>query len=97
MEFEWDENKNKINQEKHGISFQEAAKVFLDPMKIIKDDDLHSTLEEKREIVIGRIKEIVIVFVVFTDRNGITRLISARPAEQEEYDEYYRENDIGRN
>jgi len=97
MEFEWDENKNKINKKKHGLSFLEAANVFLDPRKIIKQDLEHSTLDEEREIVIGRIKEIVIIFVSYTDRSGVTRIISARPAEQEEIDEYYRENDIGRN
>ena len=38
MKFEWDEHKNKINQEKHGVSFEEAEEVFDDALQISKLD-----------------------------------------------------------
>ena len=42
MIFEWDENKNHINQRKHGISFEEAQTVFEDTYAILFDDPGHS-------------------------------------------------------
>ena len=41
--FEWDDNKNKINLEKHKISFEEASTVFWDDDAIVFDDPIHST------------------------------------------------------
>lgn len=54
MTFEWDENKNKLNKRKHGISFEEAVSVFLDEKRIEKYDFKNSTLEEERIDTIGR-------------------------------------------
>lgn len=90
MTFEWDENKNKINKKKHdGLSFEIAARVFLDEKRIEKYDVLNSTLDEVRYQAIGMVDKIL--FVAFTER-GVDRIriISARPAEQEEIDEYYK-------
>ncbi len=39
--FDWDENKNRINQEKHGITFEEASTVFFDERAILFDDPAH--------------------------------------------------------
>ena len=50
--FEWDVNKAKSNQIRYGISFDEAATVFDDPLARIFDDELHSSTEA-REIIIG--------------------------------------------
>lgn len=47
MRFEWDENKNQINQQKHGISFEEAQTVFFDDYAILFDDPDHSIGEER--------------------------------------------------
>ena len=47
MTFEWDEAKNKINQAKHGISFEEAQSVFEDAYAILFDDPDHSEEEER--------------------------------------------------
>lgn len=47
MNFEWDENKNQINQRKHGISFEEARAVFEDEHAILFDDPDHSESEER--------------------------------------------------
>ena len=47
VEFEWDEDKNRINQRKHGISFDEVISVFSDDLSIIFDDPDHSEEEER--------------------------------------------------
>ena len=86
MQFEWDEDKNKTNINKHGISFQNAAKVFLDKNKIILFDSIHSTKAEQRYIVIGKVADIL--FVVYTERKENIRLISARLANAEEREIY---------
>jgi uncharacterized protein len=41
--FEWDEEKGKENQAKHGISFRAAQQAFLDPDRVIAEDITHST------------------------------------------------------
>lgn len=87
MKFEWDERKNQINQEKHGISFELAAYVFQDEHYIEMFDFEHSTVDEERYIAIGRVGRIL--FVVFTERKEDIRLISARLATEEERRLYY--------
>ena len=89
MNFEWDEEKNRINKKKHGVTFEMAVRVFLDDKRIEKLDTGHSTLEEERTNIIGRVSGLLILFVVATDRSGKTRIISARKAEPEEEEEYY--------
>lgn len=76
--FEWDGNKNKINKKKHGVLFEMAVRVYLDEKRNEKIDTEHSTLEEERTNVIGRVSDTLILFVVATDRNGNKRIISAR-------------------
>ena len=91
MEFEWDDNKNKANIEKHGIAFEEAALIFQGITLTRRDD--RQNYGEAREITIGSLPEQVIVVVVHTDRNGVTRLISARLPNREErslYNDYYK-------
>ena len=80
MTFEWDDNKNILNKKKHGVSFEMAVRVFLDDNRIEKIDIEHSTLEEERINIIGRVSGMLILFVVATDRNGNMRIISARKA-----------------
>lgn len=89
MKIEWDENKNQRNIRIHGISFEEAKGALDDPNAIEFYDSIHSTIEEDRYICIGDIGNFLIVYVVYTDRNGNVRLISARPAEPIEEVEYY--------
>ena len=69
MIFEWDENKNKQNKRKHGISFEEALSVFLDEKRIEKYDINNSTLEEDRIDIIGQMNNMIILFVVYTNRS----------------------------
>lgn len=74
--FEWDEDKNRENQEKHGVSFEEAQLVFADPNLLIRRDRIHSTPEEERFYGVGRIAG-GIVTVRFTVRNGVMRIFGA--------------------
>lgn len=86
MIFEWDEEKNAINKQKHKISFETAAHVFDDPEYIEMYDFEHS-VDEDRFIAIGRVGDII--FVVFTERRDKIRLISARLATDAERRLYY--------
>ena len=73
--FEWDENKNRHNQKKHDISFEEAQYAFSDSKRIIAKDLEHSKSEE-RYYCFGKISE-NIVTVRFTYRNNKIRIIGA--------------------
>lgn len=90
MRFDWDDDKEKVNIEKHGLDFSTAALVFDDYERIEKFDDIHS-IDEDRYVTIGQIKEVlVIVVVVYTPRNpNIIRIISARVATKKEQEAYY--------
>lgn len=94
LSFEWDAEKEKINIEKHdGITFSMAARVFFDRKRIEKYDEKHSSFEEDRWNAIGMVDDVL--FVVFTEKtNGRIRIISARPAEKEEIDEYFNNYDL---
>lgn len=89
MQFEWDENKNQLNQQKHGINFAEAKEIFFGTVFTSISEKID--YGEVWEISIGKIQDILIVAVVHTDRNGKIRIISARkatPKERRKYDEY---------
>jgi len=87
MKFEWDENKNKLNQTKHGVSFEEAKQVFDDALHISKLDYRFSYFEE-RWITIGATQNrhiLVVANLFFSDvGEEIIRIISARPANTKE-------------
>lgn len=92
VEFEWDERKDEINFVKHGIHFKTAAKVFLDPNKLIREDEEHP--EELRYDVLGRVGKILFVVCAFKEENAI-RQISARIATVPEKARYeYGEGEI---
>jgi uncharacterized DUF497 family protein len=84
----WDDAKNRANQQKHGVSFEEASELFRsgrDYLEIF--DDEHSTTED-RFIALGPIRR-GLVLVVWTERDeGIVRIISARWATRQERDLY---------
>lgn len=91
--FEWDPHKAKQNIQKHGISFDRAAKVFLDAFAISVFDDEHSNIED-RWITIGSEYNDLLVVVVHTfkelDSETITiRIVSARKATREEAQQYH--------
>ncbi|GHS97086.1 hypothetical protein AGMMS50276_16550 [Synergistales bacterium] len=89
MKFEWDENKNKINIAKHGVSFKEAQYVFYDENAIFIYDDEHSA-DEERFIIIGadNIFRILMVCHCYSENSGIIRIISARKATENETKQY---------
>ncbi|MEY3222984.1 MAG: hypothetical protein RLZZ203_1840 [Cyanobacteriota bacterium] len=93
LKFEWDEDKGKLNQKKHGVSFEEAASIFNDPLSINFDDPEHS-LEENRYIIIGLSNQGRYLFVSHTERDDKIRLISARLVTPKERRYYERENTI---
>ncbi len=73
--FEWDINKDKENQEKHGISFSKAQVAFLDENRIILEDLSHSKIE-KRYFCLGKVSNGILT-VRFTFRENIIRIIGA--------------------
>ena len=85
MKFEWDENKNKINQRKHGISFDEVTSVFRDAFAIVFDDPDHSDNEE-RFLIIGTSDKrgICLVSHCYRGQDQVIRIISARKATKTE-------------
>lgn len=87
MLFDWDEEKAKSNLAKHGISFDEATSVFDDPLFLTFADPEHSVLEQ-RFLIMGESARGRLLVVSYTDRQDITRLISARPATRKERKAY---------
>ena len=87
--FEWDENKNRINQDKHKISFDEAKTVFYDMEAIVIDDPEHSEGEE-RFIILGLSKtaKLLVVCHCYRKSETVIRIISARKATKTETKQY---------
>lgn len=86
LKFVWDSEKAKINKKKHGISFETAARVFLDDKSIDEFDELHSDFEDRYKII-GKVREILVV--IYTERGEFNRIISARQATKREEADYY--------
>lgn len=80
LNFEWDEDKERANVRKHGISFMIAAKVFADPDRLEFYD--YRDYDEDRFAVIGYAGKVLAV--VYTMRGDVHRIISARFATPEE-------------
>ena len=79
MKFEWDAAKSAANMRKHGVAFDEASTVFGDDLSATGRDLDHS-IGEARFVTIGLSSSGRVVAVAHTDRGGIVRIISARPA-----------------
>ena len=73
--FEWDDDKNAENLQKHRVNFETAQYAFIDPNRIIAEDIAHST-KEKRYYVFGKVKGGVLT-VRFTYRGNRIRIIGA--------------------
>lgn len=83
MRFKWDERKADTNLAKHGISFEEAATIFGDPLSDTFDDPDHS-VDERRFLIIGTSDRGRMLIVAHTDDEAVVRIISARePTAQE--------------
>ena len=85
IRFKWDERKNRSNQRKHGISFDEAQSVFFDEEAIEYSDPQHSS-EESRFLLLGRSYRLRILVVCHCLRESasVIRIISARKATPKE-------------
>lgn len=89
LSFEWDEEKAKANLRKHGMSFDEATTVFIDPFSITIPDPHHS-MDEQRYVDIGSSEKGHVLVVVYTERGASIRIISCRkatPSECKRYEE----------
>ena len=77
MRFDWDPNKAEANRQKHDVSFDEAATVFLDPYAVSGHDPDHS-IGEERYITFGYSQLGRLIAVCHTYRPGTMRIINAR-------------------
>ncbi|MCC6679557.1 MAG: BrnT family toxin [Phycisphaeraceae bacterium] len=80
LTFEWDDEKSRSNQARHGVSFTEAVTVFADPRALTIYDQDHSSEHEDRFKTIGLSEKTRVLLVVHCDRSQNIRLISARKA-----------------
>jgi uncharacterized protein len=87
MIYEWDPEKAKGNLQKHHVSFEDAATVFLDPLALTFPDPYHSGREE-REMTIGHSTTHQVLFVSHCGRGNRVRIISARKATRGERKQY---------
>ena len=77
MEFEWDPKKAGINEQKHGVTFKEAATILGDPLAITFEDPDHSR-DEERYLTFGKSRFDRLLVVSHADLGDRVRIISAR-------------------
>jgi uncharacterized DUF497 family protein len=89
MQFEWDEQKNRANIKKHGVSFEEAQTVFFDPLAKVAEDPEHS-MHEDRFIAVGQssLHRVLLVVHCFRDSDATIRIVSARKLTKSEKKQY---------
>ncbi len=83
LEFEWNDEKARLNPKKHGVGFEEATTVFGDTLSVTIADPLHSDAED-RFVTTGISIQKRVLVVVFVERKGKIRIISARLATKHE-------------
>jgi len=89
VDYEWDDEKAASNLENHGVSFEEAATVFDDPLYVDFYDPDHS-VDEHRYLIMGQSTARRLLIVSYTERDQVVRMISAREltaAERRAYEE----------
>jgi uncharacterized DUF497 family protein len=91
LEFEWDTEKERKNVKEHGVYFDTAVQVFYDYRRMERHDDDSSDTEDRWQTM-GFFDDVL--FVVYTERKDITRIISARIAEPSERRIYYGDSEI---
>ena len=94
LHFEWDEQKNQSNQQKHQVSFEEAQTVFYDSNALLISDPDHSA-DEDRFILLGfsyRVN-ILVVCHCYRSSDSVIRIISARKATKKEERAYNKQFD----
>ena len=87
--FEWDSEKDRTNQKKHGVSFEEAKSVFYDDSAIQFWDEGHSDLED-RFLLLGRSSKMRILLIVhcFREPESVIKIVSVRKATKTESKQY---------
>ncbi len=91
LEFEWDKKKNKTNLKRHGVSFDEERTVFYDEYALQFFDPEHSENED-RFLLLGtsfKLKALVVCHC-YREEETVIRIISARKADQDEEQFYWR-------
>jgi uncharacterized DUF497 family protein len=83
VRFEWNAQKAAANLRKHGVSFDEAASVFYDPLSATGDDPDHSA-DERRFVTFGMSSSGQLLLVAHTVHDETIRIITARPATRAE-------------
>lgn len=81
--FEWDDGNQDKNLKKHGVNCEEIEETFLGK-KFVFQDSVHSTNKEERFVLFGESFSQKRLFVAFTLRSGLIRVISARPMSKKE-------------
>ncbi len=92
-DFEWDEAKARRNYSKHGVTFERAKKAFADPF-MVEILDEREDYGEERFLLIG-MAEGALISVIYAERHGRFRLISARQATKHEQDHYFEKSGEG--
>jgi len=89
--FAWDDRKAQQNEQKHGISFEEAQTAFYDDNARLSNDPDHSQ-DEDRYILLGvsAVLRILVVCHVYRQNDEVIRIISARRATKQEQKQYQR-------
>jgi uncharacterized DUF497 family protein len=87
--FDWDESNAAKNWERHKVTPEEAEDVFFQEPLVVRSDSGHSA-SEKRYRVLGRTARGRLLFVAFTVRRKLIRVISARDMNRREVEEYRR-------
>ena len=88
IEFSWDDRKARRNVQSHGVRFEEAVTVFIDPLARVYDDPDHSDTEV-RFLLVGHSLAGRMLLVVHAEKGDTIRIISARrttPHERAEYE-----------
>ena len=88
--FEWDEEKNIINQDKHGVSFEEAKTVFYDEDAWLEYDESHSAEEDRFRLLGSSLYGNVLLVVHCIRDKDVIRIISSRKASKTETRNYER-------
>ena len=83
LKFEWDAPKSTANLRKHGVSFEDAASVFGDPLALTFADPDHS-IREARFVTIGQSYRDLLLVVAHVERGQAIRIISARKTTKHE-------------
>jgi len=89
LAFDWDNQKAKVNERKHGVSFEEAQTVFYDENARLRYDSDHS-VDEERYILLGisNLMRLLVVCHAYREGEGNIRIISARKANKQEIKQY---------